>query len=60
VRGRTQRRNPRMPDRTEGLLLSLLVPVFFLQSIPGYVLAKRRSIVFRSIGWTSGREGVSA
>jgi hypothetical protein len=57
-----------MPDLTEVLLLSLIVALFFLPVIPGYVLARRRGlgapalafipfvglwiVVFRSIGWT--------
>ena len=63
-----------MPDLTEALLLSLIIAVFFLPAIPGYVLARRRGlgapavalipfvglwiVVFRSIGWTGWLLGV--
>ena len=63
-----------MPTVTEALLLCLIVAVFFLPAIPGYVLAKRRGlgapavalipvvglwiVVFRSIGWTGWLLGV--
>ena len=65
---------PRMPTVTEALLLSVIVAVFFLPAIPGYVLARRRGlgapavafipfvglwiVVFRSIGWTGWLLGV--